>query len=94
MKKPVPRCRKAIPGMPYMLFHGVEKPVPQCGKGSSAKPYGVFCGMKKRKPMIVRDLREVHKNRVFAAGRTVVRGNGGISGLRCIFIHPRKLVLV
>lgn len=61
MKKPVPRCRKAIPGMPYMLFHGVEKPVPQCGKGSSAMPYGVFCGMKKRKPMIVRDLCEVRK---------------------------------
>ena len=80
--------------MPYMLFHGVEKPVPQCGTGFSAKPYGVFCGMKKRKPMIVRDLREVRKNRVFAAGRTVVRGNGGISGLRCIFIHSRKLVLV
>ena len=80
--------------MPYMLFHGVEKPVPQCVKGSSAKPYGAFHDMEKCKPMIVRDLREVREIRVFAAGRTIVRGNGGIAGLRCIFIHSHKRVLV
>lgn len=86
-KKALPHRRKHRSAPQKRLFRHTEKPVSHGGKAFfmvQEKGYGCIG---QHILLCVSRIRKRLKNRVFAAESMSARKNGGIFGLRCIFMH-------
>lgn len=91
-KKALPHRRKHRYALQKKLFRHTEKPVSHGGKASLATPEKVFYYVGQYILLCVSGICKTPKSRVFAAESMSARKNGGIFGLRCIFMHASMYI--
>ena len=91
-KKALPHRRKHRSAPQKKLFRHTEKPVSHGGKASLATPEKDFYYVRQYILLCVSGICKTLKTRVFAAESMSARKNGGIFGLRCIFMHASMYI--